>query len=143
AYLLFPGVLVSAFGGGRDAEGFAAVAGIVPALLACAAVYSLAAAVNMAFCFALRGAGATRVVSLLTFALAWPIMVVPTYVLVRSGGDITWAWAFATAYILAMAACFSLRFRAGKWKGMRVIEATADAIDGPDPAHAVDRGGQA
>jgi MATE family multidrug resistance protein len=59
---------------------------------------------------------------LLTFALAWPIMVGPTFVLVRSGGSIYWAWGFATAYIVAMAGCFSLRFRTGKWKSMRVIE---------------------
>ena len=67
------------FEGDRDPESFAAVAAIVPTLLACVAVYSLADAVNVTFSFALRGAGDTRFVSLLTFALAWPIMVVPTY----------------------------------------------------------------
>ena len=36
----------------------------------------------------MRGAGDTRFVSLLTFALAWPIMVVPTFVVVRAGGNI-------------------------------------------------------
>ena len=45
----------------------------------CVAVYSLADSVNVTFSFALRGAGDTRFVSLLTFVLAWPIMVVPTY----------------------------------------------------------------
>ena len=44
--------------------------------------------------------------SLLTFALAWPIMVVPTYVVVRGGGSIYWAWGFAAAYIVAMADLF-------------------------------------
>ncbi len=123
-YLLIPGVLVSAFQGDRDPESFAAVAKIVPTLLACVAVYSVADAVNVTFSFALRGAGDTRFVSLLTFALAWPIMVVPTFVVVRAGGSIYAAWVFATAYIVAMAICFFLRFRTGKWKSMRVIEAT-------------------
>jgi MATE family multidrug resistance protein len=123
AYLLIPGVLVSVFEGGRDPEGFAAVAAIVPSLLACVAAYSLADAVNVTFSFALRGAGDTRFVSLLTFALAWPVMVVPTFLVVRSGGTIYWAWVFATAYIIAMAVCFTLRFRSGRWKEMRVIEA--------------------
>ncbi len=50
-------------------------------------------------------------------------MVVPTFVLVRAGGSVHAAWVFATAYIIAMAACFNLRFRSGKWKTMRVIEA--------------------
>jgi MATE family multidrug resistance protein len=102
------------------------VAALVPPLLACAAAYSLADAANVTISFALRGAGDTRFVSILTFALAWPIMVVPTYLLVRSGGPILWAWGFATAYILAMAACFALRFRSGRWKAMRVIEPSPD-----------------
>jgi MATE family multidrug resistance protein len=49
-------------------------------------------------------------------------MVVPTFVVVQSGGSLYWAWGFATAYIIAMAVCFFFRFRSGKWKTMRVIE---------------------
>ena len=49
----------------------------------------------------------------------------PATVVVRSGGNLYWAWGFATAYIIAMAACFTLRFRSGRWKSMRVIEAAA------------------
>jgi MATE family multidrug resistance protein len=128
AYLAIPGAMVSVFEGESDPARFAAVAELVPALLAMAAAYSVADGANMTFAFALRGAGDTRFVSVLTFLLAWPIMVVPTYLLVRSGGGIEWAWAFATAYILAMAACFSLRFRSGKWKGMRVIESAETAL---------------
>jgi MATE family multidrug resistance protein len=123
AYVLIPGVLVGVFEGNRDPERFAAVAAVVPSLLACAAVYSLADSVNITFSFALRGAGDTRFVSLLTFALAWPIMVVPTFLVVRAGGSVTRAWGFASAYIVAMAVCFALRFRGGRWKTMRVIEA--------------------
>ena len=122
-YLLIPHVLVGLFEGDRDPGHFAAVAAIVPTLLACVAVYSVADSVNVTFSFALRGAGDTRFVSLLTFALAWPIMVVPTYLVVVSGGSIYAAWICATAYIVAMAICFFLRFRTGKWKSMRVIEA--------------------
>ncbi len=108
-YLLFPGVLVGVFRGDRDPESFAAVAAIVPSLLVCVAVYSLADSINVTFSFALRGAGDTRFVSLLTFVLAWPIMVVPTFVVVRSGGSIYWAWGFATAYIVAMAVVLLLQ----------------------------------
>jgi MATE family multidrug resistance protein len=125
-YLLLPGMLVSVFQGDRDPERFAALAAIVPSLLVCVAIYSVADSVNVTFSFALRGAGDTRFVSLLTFALAWPIMVVPTFLVVRAGGSIYAAWGFATAYIMAMAVCFTLRFRNGRWKSMRVIE-TANA----------------
>ncbi|AGA24548.1 MATE family efflux transporter [Singulisphaera acidiphila] len=128
AYVLIPGTLVSVFEGDRDPKSFAMIAAFVPPLLACAAVYSLADAVNLTIAFALRGAGDTRFVSILTFTLAWPLMVIPTYLLVRAGGNLNWAWMFATAYILAMALCFTLRFRSGKWKSMRVIEA-APAVE--------------
>jgi multidrug resistance protein, MATE family len=126
AYVLLPTTLVSIFESDRDVEQFAAVAAIIPPLLACAALYSLADAANVSFAFALRGAGDTRFVSLLTFALAWPIMVVPTFFVVQYGGSLYWAWIFATAYIIAMAGCFYLRFRHGKWKSMRVIEAAPE-----------------
>ena len=121
-YLMLPNILVSAFEGDRAVEEFAAVAAIVPGLLVCVAAYSVADSVNLTFAFALRGAGDTRFVTLATFCLAWPIMVLPTYLVVMSGGSVYWAWWFATAHIFAMAACFFLRFRTGKWKHMRVIE---------------------
>jgi multidrug resistance protein, MATE family len=122
-YILVPGWLVSAFENENDRAKFEEVAAIVPSLLVYVAIYSLADSVNVTFASALRGAGDTRFVTKLTFALAWPIMVIPTYLVVQMGGSIYWAWAFATAYICAMALCFSWRFRMGKWKTMRVIEA--------------------
>jgi MATE family multidrug resistance protein len=127
-YVTAPRLLVSLFESGRDPAQFAAVADMVPRLLLCVAVYSLADAVNLTFAFALRGAGDTRYVSLLTFTLAWPIMVIPTFVVVWLDGSLYWAWGFATAYIIAMAGCFAQRFRSGKWKSMRVIENAPPAM---------------
>jgi MATE family multidrug resistance protein len=124
-YVTMPGVLVSVFEGGRGPEEFAKMAALVPTLLVCVAIFSMADAINMSFAFALRGAGDTWFVSLLTFCLAWPIMVVPTFIVVQVGANLYWAWAFATAHIFAMAVCFFFRFRSGKWKTMRVIEAAA------------------
>src|SRR5262249_26343783 len=121
-YVTMPYLLVSLFESRSNPADFAAVAEIVPNLLICVAIYSLADAVNLTFAFALRGAGDTRFVSLLTFCLAWPIMVLPTLVVVLTGASIYWAWGFASAHIAAMAVCFWLRFRTGKWKTMRVIE---------------------
>jgi MATE family multidrug resistance protein len=86
------------------------------------ALFSVVDAVNLSFAFALRGAGDTRFVTVLTFALAWPLMVIPTYLVVRYGGSVYTAWIFITAHIFAMSVCFWLRFRTGKWKAMRVIE---------------------
>jgi MATE family multidrug resistance protein len=121
-YVSVPTLLLSVFEGDKDPEQFAAIAAVVRRLLVCVAVYSLADAVNVSLAFALRGAGDTRFVTLLTFALAWPLMVIPTAVTVSLGGSVYWCWAFATAHIVAMSGCFWLRFRTGKWKAMRVIE---------------------
>jgi MATE family multidrug resistance protein len=121
-YLTIPGVLVSLFEKEQGSAQFAEVAATVPKLMVCVAIYSLADALNLTFAFALRGAGDTRFVSLLTFALAWPLMVVPTFVVVWVDATLYWAWGFATAHIFAMAVCFYWRFRSGKWRTMRVIE---------------------
>lgn len=126
-YLALPNLLLSIFEGGRDPEDFAAVAAIVPGLLVCVSVYSLADALNLTLSFALRGAGDTRFVTVITFCLAWPILILPTYLVVQAGGNVYWTWWFATAHIIAMSACFYSRFRAGKWKSMRVIEPQLDA----------------
>jgi MATE family multidrug resistance protein len=123
-YVTIPNLLLAAFEPDTPAERekFAAVAAIVPTLLICVAVYSLVDSMNLAFSFALRGAGDTKFVTWLTFALAWPVMVIPTYLVVVNGGSIYWAWCFVTAHIIVMSICFWLRFRFGKWKTMRVIE---------------------
>jgi MATE family multidrug resistance protein len=121
-YVLLPGLLVRTFENPDNPATFAEISAIVPKLLICVAIYSVADALTLTFAFALRGAGDTRFVTLCTFSLAWPIMVIPTYLVVRNGGNVYWAWAFATAHILAMSVCFWLRFRHGKWKTMRVIE---------------------
>ncbi len=131
-YLLLPNTLVALFAGDREIQNFQAVAVLVPSLLVCVALYSLAEAPMMAFAFALRGAGDTKFVSRVTFALGWPFMVIPTVSILLLyqnsrwpwGFDaaLYWAWASATLYVFVMAVCFWLRFRTGKWKAMRVIE---------------------
>jgi MATE family multidrug resistance protein len=121
-YVLLPRTLVSLFASEAGGDAFEQVAAIVPTLLVFVACYSLADSANVTFSFALRGAGDTRFVTMVTFLLAWPLMVVPTYWVVATGHSLYWAWAFATVYIIAMSICFFLRFRTGKWKQMRVIE---------------------
>jgi MATE family multidrug resistance protein len=121
-YLAVPTLLLSVFEGGADAKNLDAIAAIVPGLLVCVAAYSVVDGVTITFAFALRGAGDTLFVTLATFCLAWPVMVIPTLLVVLSGGSVYLAWCFVTAHIFAMAGCFYLRFRTGKWKAMRVIE---------------------
>jgi MATE family multidrug resistance protein len=121
-YLLIPGVFLWLFENDEHPEKWAPIAERVPVLLRFVAVYSLFDSINLVFCFALRGAGDTRFVTMVALLLAWPIMVLPTYLAWRFDWGLYWCWAFASAYIIALAITFMIRFRMGKWQTMRVIE---------------------
>ena len=121
-YLLTPGAFLWLFGSAAEPEEWDVIAAYVPKLLRFVAVYSLFDSINLVFCFALRGAGDTRFVTLVAMCLAWPIMVLPTWAALEFGWGLYWAWTFASAYIVALGCTFWIRFRMGKWKTMRVIE---------------------
>jgi MATE family multidrug resistance protein len=121
-YVLAPGLLVWAFRSESDPEEWTEVAALVPVLLRFVAVYSLFDSMNLIFSFALRGAGDTRFVTVVTFVLSWPVMVLPTYAAWKYGWGLYWAWTFASTYVILLALTFFLRFRQGKWRSMRVIE---------------------
>jgi len=119
-YAFAPGVFLLMFQGtGTEADG---VNSLVPVLLRFVAVYSLFDSMNIVFSFALRGAGDTRFVTAISLALAWPIMVIPSWAAWHYGWGLYWAWTFASAYVISLGFSFLFRFRGGKWKSMRVIE---------------------
>jgi MATE family multidrug resistance protein len=99
----------------------------VPPLLQFVAVYALFDSMNITFSFALRGAGDTRFVTLMVLVLAWPLMVFPTWLTWFFGAGLEWPWLALTIYVIALGIMFIARFRAGKWKKMRVIETIPEA----------------
>jgi MATE family multidrug resistance protein len=129
-YCAVPGVMTLPFAWGMEPHEWAAVAPLVPVLLRFVAAYSLADGMNVVLAFALRGAGDTRFVTVVSIVLAWPVMVLPTWLAWRQGWGLEVAWSAATAYIASMAAVFVLRFRGGKWRTMKVIEAAPADPDG-------------
>jgi len=120
-YVLVPEVCMYVFHNPDDPAG-GEVARLVPLLLRFVAIYSLFDTMNIVFAFALRGAGDTRFVTLLSLVLAWPLMVLPTWAAWHFGWGLYWAWGFASAYVIALGFAFLFRFQQGKWKTMRVIE---------------------
>jgi len=121
-YLVFPGLFVQLFLNEQEVTAASRVAAMVPILLRFVAVYTLFDSMNLVFSFALKGAGDTQYVTCMSVALAWPLMVLPTYASLKFQWGLYWAWTFASVYIIALAMVFLLRFRSGKWKSMRVIE---------------------
>lgn len=84
--------------------------------------YSVFDAINIVMGFALRGAGDTLFVSVVSLTLAWPIMVGGTYLAYRLNWGFYASWWAATLYIFSLAMLIVLRFLMGKWRTMRVTE---------------------
>ncbi len=132
-YLVAPGVFVRFFGTRENPEQFEFIRRRVVILLKFVAVYSIFDMLNIVYAHAIKGAGDTRFVMWVSVSLSWVILVVPTYLTcVVFHGSVFTAWAFMTAYVIALGIIFFLRFRGGKWKSMRVIEAVPHA-PGPLP----------
>jgi MATE family multidrug resistance protein len=108
-----------------SSEQFAKIEPIVIKLLYFVAFYSLFDTGNIIFAGALKGAGDTRFVMYVSVFLNWIIMVIPSWVAVSflSGSSRLYAaWLALSGYVCALAILFFVRFLAGKWKTMRVIE---------------------
>jgi MATE family multidrug resistance protein len=123
AYVLVPDVFVAPFALRADPAGFSEIYGYSIILLRFVAVYSVFDTMNIVFCSAIKGAGDTRYVMLITVILSVFVFILPVYlaVVVFELGLMV-AWIFATAYIISLGFIFYLRFLGGKWKAMRVIE---------------------
>jgi MATE family multidrug resistance protein len=99
-------------------------------LLRFVAVFCLFDALNLVFSGAIKGAGDTRFIMWTIAALSIGVMITPIYLAVEVfGAGLYTAWALATLYICALGIAFMVRYRQGKWKGMRVIE-VQPIIDG-------------
>ena len=123
AYVLVPDVFVAPFALRADPEEFSEIYGYSIILLRFVAVYSVFDTMNIVFCSAIKGAGDTRYVMLITVILSVFIFILPVYlaVVVFEFGLMV-AWIFSSAYIISLGFIFYLRFLGGKWQTMRVIE---------------------
>ena len=128
-YGLLPGVFTWPFGVGANPDEWEKLRPVVHHLLLFVAVYTVGDAVNVTVSYALRGAGDTLFVAVLAVGLAWPLMVIPTGIAAALGWGVYGAWVSASAYIFALAVAFLIRFRGGKWRTMKVIEAKVTPED--------------
>jgi len=98
------------------------VRAMAPLLLRFVAVYCLFDAMGLIFSCALRGAGDTRFVTIVSLTVSWLVLVLPTMAVWAWGWGLFWAWVFVSAYVMLLALVYFLRFRQGAWRSMRVIE---------------------
>jgi multidrug resistance protein, MATE family len=128
-YVLAPRLLLAPYAAGADPASFAEVGRLTVVLLRFVAFYSLFDMMSVLFAAALKGAGDTTYPLLATLVLSWAIMVVPSYVLcVYLGAGVYTAWTTAAAYCLGVGLLMFRRFRGGRWRSVRVIEAPAFAV---------------
>ena len=127
-FVLEPKPLLSLFKGSHYAsEHYAEIMNLGVILLRFVAVFCFFDALNLIFSAAIKGAGDTRFIMWTIGALSLGVMIVPVYVAVEIlGAGIYAAWTLATFYVCALGIAFMLRYRQGKWKKMRVIEAPED-----------------
>lgn len=121
-YLFLPRVLLSCF---RGAHSEPLLNQLVPILLCFSAFNTVFDGASLIFSSALRAAGDTRFAVLVARGLAWPCMVLPTWLAVWQGwpGLLYWAWGFASFYICSQGAIFLWRFCGSKWQSIRLIAA--------------------
>jgi MATE family multidrug resistance protein len=125
ALVAWPDLFISIFHP-RDAKvDFSELSRLGRNLLYFVAGYSILDASNIVFTSALKGAGDTRFVLLIVLVAAAFVLVGPMYVAcVVLGGGVYVAWSILTVYVVVLAFSFWLRYRAGYWRSMRVIEHT-------------------
>jgi len=121
-YLALPRTLAELFHQQDTGTDWESVVILIPRLLRFVALYTIFDGMNLVFSFALRGAGDTRFVTRMALVLAWPVMVIPTWLTWHNGWGLLWAWTFASSYIILLALTFLWRFQQGQWRSMRVIE---------------------
>ena len=125
-FMMALGVVMMAFGGpindlfvgGENAD---EVIGIGRKLLFIFALAMPGLAVSLSLGGGLRGAGDTRAVLAIMAGATWIVRLVPAYLMaITFGLGVPGAWAAAVLDINTRAVLMFLRFRQGRWKGLKV-----------------------
>ncbi|HET6326905.1 MAG TPA: MATE family efflux transporter [Planctomycetaceae bacterium] len=123
-FVVFPKVMLRPFTGGNATAELAGIQHTVVVLLRFTAVYTFFDGMALVFAFAIRGAGDTRFPFYYTLVSAWLVMVLPTWVMIKTGhGGLLGCWLACSAYICLLGTACFLRFLQGKWKTMSIIGA--------------------
>jgi MATE family multidrug resistance protein len=127
AFAFLPGLLLGPYAAGAPAS-FAPVAASAAVLLRFIAVYSIFDMMNAIFAAGLRGAGDTVFPLVAAVVTSWAVMLVPTWIAcVHLGQGLIVAWSFATLDFVVIGLAMLARYRAGRWRELRVIEPAAAA----------------
>ena len=128
AFFGVPGIFLAPFRAEADPATFPEVYEITVTLLKFVALYSIFDTLNIVFASAIKGAGDTRYVMIITILVTILVMTAPIYLAIEVYGcGLITSWVIVTAYVIVLGTAFFLRFLAGKWKTMRIIEGSPTA----------------
>jgi MATE family multidrug resistance protein len=128
-YMFATGLVFAFFGKGLIRIFFSEEPGVIAmghTLLILAAIFQAFDAVNIVILGALRGAGDTLRVAIITFVFAYVFFLPLSMALAFwAGWGAVGAWIGATAYIIGLSGILYLRFRGGGWKEIRIFSREA------------------
>lgn len=123
-YIFLPDLFIAPFGVEANHAQFAAVRHLLIIILRFISLYCLFDVANLVLSAALKGAGDTLFVMLISSSISICCMILPVfYLCVPKGGlGVIGAWCFLTLTVLTLSIAFLLRYLHGGWQHMRVIE---------------------
>ena len=131
-YLVLPGIFIYPFAANADPSQFQEIRIHAMTAMKFVAAWSIFDSVGIIISSTLKGAGDTKFIMISIVGLSLGILVLPTYMTIEVFDfGLKSAWAFGVAYIISLGIVFSLRYRTGKWRAMRVIEQTVERSDHP------------
>jgi MATE family multidrug resistance protein len=121
-YVVVPEWFLFGFAHQARAEDAATLQALAVVLLRFVAAYNTFDAINIILVAALKGAGDTAFIFRASLALAL-LLASATYLAIELlGWGVYRLWSIITAWLVLSAAVFSLRYRRGLWRQMRVVE---------------------
>lgn len=124
-YVLFPGPLIAPYTWNADWQNFEETKATTAVLLRYVALYSFFDAMAILFGSAIRAAGDTLFSLVWTCIGAWGLLVLPVWLFWRSNQlTLEWAWFWCTVYVVVLGIGYWLRFLAGGWMKLKIIEPT-------------------
>jgi len=137
-YVAVPDLFLAPYRLYASPASYAEIRPLAVLLLRFVACYSIFDALSIVYGAALRGAGDTRFLMFLVGGLSLGALVLPSYLAIEVlGAGILAGWGVATGYISLLGLGVWIRFRGGKWRGMRVIE---PAMEGAAPSPCAPQG---
>ncbi len=129
AFCASPGPLVRLFQPAGGAEAFGRIVPLAVFMVRLVSVYVFADALSIVFGGALRGAGDTFWTMVISVSGHWSFALAAIVLIrfVHAGPRATWM--VMVALVLCLGSTFYLRFRAGRWRSIRVVDGVPPPVE--------------